>query len=90
MHKSIEGARNFELKRNLAIPFAQEECVEESSIIEVQRFTVQQYSGEAALAKGDEINKKLHNEHNKLVSQPTKPDAAFTTEAKTGLSLVTI
>ena len=40
MHKSIEGARNFELKRNLAIPFAQEECVEESSIIEVQRFTV--------------------------------------------------
>ena len=43
MQKFIEGVRNFELKRNLALMYAQEQYVEAPPTVEALRFTVQQY-----------------------------------------------
>ena len=43
MQKFIEGVRNFELKRNLALMYAQEQSVETPPTVEALRFTVQQY-----------------------------------------------
>ena len=43
MQRFIEGVRNFELKRNLALMYAQEQYVETPPTIEALRFTVQQY-----------------------------------------------
>ena len=43
MQKFIEGVRNFELKRNLALMYAQEKHVETPPTVEALRFTVQQY-----------------------------------------------
>ena len=42
MQKFIEGVRNFELKRNLALMYAQEQYVETPPTVEALRFTVQQ------------------------------------------------
>ena len=41
--KFIESVRNFELKRNLALMYAQEQYVEAPPTVEALRFTVQQY-----------------------------------------------
>ena len=43
MQRFIEGARNFELKRNLALMYAPEQYVEAPPTVEALRFTVQQY-----------------------------------------------
>ena len=43
MQNFIEGVRNFELKRNLALMYAQEQYVEAPPTVEALRFTVQQY-----------------------------------------------
>ena len=43
MQKFIEGVRNFELKRNITLMFAQEGNVETPPTVEALRFTVQQY-----------------------------------------------
>ena len=43
MQKVIEGVRNFELKRNLAPMYAQEQYVETPPTVEALLFTVQQY-----------------------------------------------
>ena len=43
MQKFIEAVRNFELKRNLALMYAQEQYVETPPTVEALRFTVQQY-----------------------------------------------
>ena len=43
MQKFIEDVRNFELKRNLALMYAQEQYVEAPPTVEALRFTVQQY-----------------------------------------------
>ena len=43
MQRFIEGVRNFELKRNLALMYAPEQYVEALPTVEALRFTVQQY-----------------------------------------------
>ena len=43
MQKFIEGVRNFELKRNLALMYAQEQYVEAPPTVEALRFTVQPF-----------------------------------------------
>ena len=43
MQRFIEGVRNFELKRNLALMYAPEQYVETPPTVEALRFTVQQY-----------------------------------------------
>ena len=43
MQRFIEGVRNFELKRNLALMYAPEHYVEAPPTVEALRFTVQQY-----------------------------------------------
>ena len=43
MQRFIEGVRNFELKRNLALMYALEQYVEAPPTVEALRFTVQQY-----------------------------------------------
>ena len=43
MQRFIEGVRNFELKRNLALMYAPEQYVEAPPTVEALRFTVQQY-----------------------------------------------
>ena len=43
MQKFIEGVRNFELKGNLALMYAQEQYVQTLPTVEALRFTVQQY-----------------------------------------------
>ena len=43
MQRFIEGVRNFELKRNLALMYAQEQYVDTPPTVEALRFTVQQY-----------------------------------------------
>ena len=43
MQKFIEGVRSFELKRNLALMYAQEQYVDTPPTVEALRFTVQQY-----------------------------------------------
>ena len=43
MQKFIEGVRNFELKRNLALLYAQEQYVEAPPTAKALQFTVQQY-----------------------------------------------
>ena len=43
MQRFIEGVRNFELKRNLALKYAPEQYVETPPTVEALRFTVQQY-----------------------------------------------
>ena len=43
MQKFIEGVRNFELKRNLALMYAQEQYVETTPTVEALRFTVHYY-----------------------------------------------
>ena len=43
MQRFIEGVRNFELKRNLALMYAPEKYVEAPPTVEVLRFTVQHY-----------------------------------------------
>ena len=42
MQRFIEGVRNFELKRNLALMYAPEQYVEAPPTVEALRFTVQQ------------------------------------------------
>ena len=43
MQRFIEGVRSFELKRNLALMYAQEQYVDTPPTVEALRFTVQQY-----------------------------------------------
>ena len=43
MQKFIEGVRSYELKRNLALMYAQEQYVDTPPTVEALRFTVQQY-----------------------------------------------
>ena len=43
MQRFIDGVRNFELKRNLALMYAPEQYVEAPPTVEALRFTVQQY-----------------------------------------------
>ena len=43
MQRFIEGVRSFELKRNLALMYAQEQYVDTPPTVEAFRFTVQQY-----------------------------------------------
>ena len=43
MQRFIEGVRSFELKRNLALMYAQEQYVDTLPTVEALRFTVQQY-----------------------------------------------
>ena len=43
MQRFIEGVRNFELKRNLALMYAPEQYVEAPPTVEALRFTVQHY-----------------------------------------------
>ena len=43
MQRFIEGVRNLELKRNLALMYAQEQYVETPPTVEALQFTVQQY-----------------------------------------------
>ena len=43
IQRFIEGVRNFELKRNLALKYAPEQFVEAPPTVEALRFTVQQY-----------------------------------------------
>ena len=43
MQRFIEGVRSFELKRNLALLYAQEQYVDTPPTVEALRFTVQQY-----------------------------------------------
>ena len=43
MQRLIEGVRSFELKRNLALMYAQEQYVDTPPTVEALRFTVQQY-----------------------------------------------
>ena len=43
MQRFIEGVRNFELKRNMALMYAPEQYVEAHPTVEALRFTVQQY-----------------------------------------------
>ena len=43
MQRFIEGVRSFELKRNLALMYAQEQNVDTPPTVEALRFTVQQY-----------------------------------------------
>ena len=43
MQRFHEGVRNFELKRNLALMYAQEQYVDTPPTVEALRFTVQQY-----------------------------------------------
>ena len=43
MQRFVEGVRSFELKRNLALMYAQEQYVDTPPTVEALRFTVQQY-----------------------------------------------
>ena len=43
MQKFIEGVRSYELKRNLALMYAQEQYVDKPPTVKALRFTVQQY-----------------------------------------------
>ena len=51
MQRFIEGVRSFELKRNLALMYAQEQYVDTPPTVEALRFTVQQYLRMRGLAR---------------------------------------
>ena len=53
MPKFIHGVHNFELKRNLAVIYAQEKYVDEPSTVDALRFTVQQYMRMRGSARTD-------------------------------------
>ena len=51
MQRFIEGVRSFELKRNLALMYAQEQYVDTPPTVEALRFTVKQYLRMRGLAR---------------------------------------
>ena len=64
MQKFIEGVRNFELKRNLALMYAQEQYVETHPTAEALRFTVQQYLLMHGSSRPENYQMAHHNNHN--------------------------
>ena len=60
MQRFIEGVRNFELKRNLALMYSPEQYLEAPPTVEALRFTVQQYLRMRGSSRSDN-NSSLHN-----------------------------
>ena len=78
MRRFIEGVRNFELKRNLALMNAPEQYVEATPTTEAVRFTVQQYL---------RMRGSSHPENYQMAPQhTTTPTTPSTTETASGSS----
>ena len=82
MQKFIEGVRNFELKRNLALMYAQEQYVEAPPTVEALRFTVQQYLHMRGSNRSDNYQmaqpqhpQPQHPQPQQLNQQPKLPQA---------------
>ena len=59
IQKFIDGVRNFELKRDIALMFGQEKYVEEPPTVEALRFTVPQYLRMRGSARSDHYQAAL-------------------------------
>ena len=77
MQKFIEGVRNFELKRNLALMYAQEQYVEAPPTVEALRFTVQQYLRMRGSNRSDnyQMPQPQHPQPQQPNQQPKLPQA---------------
>ena len=77
MQKFIEGVRNFELKRNLALMYAQEQYVEAPPTVEALRFTVQQYLRMCGSNRSDnyQMAQPQHPQPQQPNQQPKLPQA---------------
>ena len=63
----IEGVRNFELERNLALMYAQEQYVDAPPTVEALRFTVQQYLRMRGSARPETFLHLYNNNSNNLL-----------------------
>ena len=66
MQRFIEGVRSFELKRNLALMYAQEQYVDTPPTVEALRFTVQQYLHMRGSARSETFPAPPNNNYNNL------------------------
>ena len=69
MQRFIEGVRSFELKRNLALMYAQEQYVHTPPTVEALRFTVQKYL-RCVVRPVRSYFPHLHNSNYSSLSQP--------------------
>ena len=76
MQRFIEGVRNFELKRNLALMYAPEQYVEAPPTVEALRFTVQQYLRMRGSARSDNYPMIPPPQQQANLPQPNQSPAA--------------
>ena len=76
MQRFIEGVRNFELKRNLALMYAPEQYVEAPPTMEALRFTVQQYLRMRGSARSDNYPMIPPPQQQANLPQPNQSPAA--------------
>ena len=77
MQRFIEGVRNFELKRNLALMYAPEQYVEAPPTVEALRFTVQQYLRMRGSSRSDNYPLAPPQQHQADHPQPNHSPAAL-------------
>ena len=71
MQRFIDGVRNFELKRNLSLMYAQEQFVETPPTVEALLFTVQQYLHMRGLIRSENYPAPQQQQQPLLASQQT-------------------
>ena len=76
MQRFIEGVRNFELKRNLALMYAPEQYVETPPTVEALRFTVQQYLRMRGSTRSDNYPIMPPPQHQANIQQPNQSPVA--------------
>ena len=76
MQRFIEGVRNFELKRNLALMYAPEQYVEAPPTVEALRFTIQQYLRMRGSARSDNYPMIPPPQQQANLPQPNQSPAA--------------
>ena len=76
MQRFIEGVRNLELKRNLALMYAPEQYVEAPPTVEALRFTVQQYLRMRGSARSDNYPMIPPPQQQANLPQPNQSPAA--------------
>ena len=76
MQRFIEGVRNLELKRNLALMYAQEQYVETPPTVEALRFTVQQYLRMRGPTRSENYPAPQQQLQNPVLVNPQNPTPA--------------
>ena len=76
IQRFIEGVRNFELKRNLALMYAPEQYVEAPPTVEAIRFTIQQYLRMRGSARSDNYPMIPPPQQQANLPQPNQSPAA--------------